>query len=179
MLKKLTIVLGMAVAVAGTTTVSSFVFVPEAHAGWYNKAKKGLKKIGRGAKSGAKAVGRTAKKGGRKVWNNGGKAVVRGAVIGIAKVGEYEVRGARAGWRGAKRAGKAIGREARKTGWSAKQGGKDAVGAAKRGAKRVGKGAWKAAKCVTIWVCKGKLSPAPRPAGTKGNPRPAVRDHRS
>ncbi len=91
MLKKLTIVLGMAVAVAGTTTVSSFVFVPEAHAGWYKKAKKKAKKA-------AKKVGRTAKKAGM-------TPIIAGA-IGGAKVGEYEVRGVRAGWRGAKRAGK-------------------------------------------------------------------------
>jgi hypothetical protein len=79
MLKKLTIVLGMAVAVAGTTTVSSFVFVPEAHAGWYKKAKKAAK-----------------------------KAALK-TVNGIAKVGEYEVRGAHKVGRGAKRAGKVAG----------------------------------------------------------------------
>jgi len=83
MLKKLTIVLGMAVAVAGTTTVSSFVFVPEAHAGWYKKAKKATKKA--------------AKKAALKTAN------------GIAKVGEYEVRAARKVGRGAKRAGKVAG----------------------------------------------------------------------
>ena len=87
MLKKLTIVLGMAVAVAGTTTVSSFVFVPEAHAGWYKKAKKATKKVGRKAKK-------------------LGKKALRPGIYAGGKVGEYEVRGARAGWRGAKRAGK-------------------------------------------------------------------------
>ncbi len=66
MLKKLTIVLGMAVAVAGTTTVSSFVFVPEAHAGWWSKAKKGAKKVGSTAWRGAKAVGGAAEKIGKK-----------------------------------------------------------------------------------------------------------------
>ena len=90
MLKKLTIVLGMAVAVAGTTTVSSFVFVPEAHAWGYKNIKKAAKKVGRKAKKGAKYIGR------------------KGA-IGIYKVGEYEVRAARKGWRGAKRAGKVAG----------------------------------------------------------------------
>ena len=152
MLKKLTIVLGMAVAVAGTTTVSSFVFVPEAHAGWYKKAKKATKKvgskakkgskyIGRKANKGAKAVGRTAKKGGRKVWNNGGKAVVRRAAIAGAKVGEYEVRGVRAGWRGAKRAGKV--------------------------ARSVGKGFGKMGKCMVMRNCKNTIGPAQ--PGTRSN----------
>ncbi len=141
MLKKLTIVLGMAVAVAGMTTVSSFVFVPEAHAGWYKKAKKAAKKVGSKANKGRKYIGRKAKKGGRKAWNNGGKAIVRGAVIGAAKVGEYEVRGARAGWRGAKRAGKV--------------------------ARSVGKGFGKMGKCMVKRNCKNTIGPAQ--PGTRSN----------
>ena len=126
MLKKLTIVLGMAVAVAGTTTVSSFVFVPEAHAFGLGSIKKAAKKVGRTAKKGGKAVGRTAKK------------ITTGDAVG-----------------------KAASRYGRKTGRVAKRGGR----AFKRSFKCIKKGG-----CSRI---------GPLPAGTKGNPRPAVHDHRS
>ena len=100
MFKKFTIVLGMAVAVAGTTTVSSFVFVPEAQAFGFKSIKKAAKKVGRKVKKSGKAVGRTAKK--------GGKAAVIKGLKGAAKAGEYEVRGFHKVGRGAKRAGRAI-----------------------------------------------------------------------
>ncbi len=94
MLKKLTIVLGMAVAVAGTTTVSSFVFVPEAHAGWYNKAKKATKKVGSIAKSGGKWVGRTAWRG-AKGYVRINKRVAKAEVGYIKKVGKAIGRAAK------------------------------------------------------------------------------------
>jgi hypothetical protein len=101
MLKKLTIVLGMAVAVAGTTTVSSFVFVPEAQAFTHKKIKKAAKKVGRKAKKGGKAVGRTARKGGKKI-KGGAKKVFLGDAVGKAmsrygrKTGRIAKRGGRA-----------------------------------------------------------------------------------
>lgn len=141
MLKKLTIVLGMAVAVAGTTTVSSFVFVPEAQAFGIGSIKKATKKVGRKAKKGGKAVKRTAKK--------GGKAVKR-----TAKKGGKKIKG------GAKKVflgdavGKAMSRYGRKTGRIAKRGG--------RAFKRYVECIQKKGNC-------GRIGPLP--AGTKGNPR--------
>ena len=160
MLKNLTIVLGMAVAVAGTTTVSSFVFVPEAQALGFKSLKKAAKKVGRKAKKGGKVVGRTAKKGGKAVGRTakkGGKAVGR-----TAKKGGKKVRGgARKVFLG-EAVPKAISRYGRKTGRIAKRGG--------RAFKRYVECIQKKGNC-------GRIGPLP--AGTKGNPRPAVRDHRS
>ncbi len=85
MLKKLTIVLGMAVAVAGTTTLSSFVFVPEAQA-W--SIKKAAKKVGRTAKKGGKYIGRKAKKGGKFVGRTAKKG---GKRVGRSKAGRFVV----------------------------------------------------------------------------------------
>ncbi|HUT48636.1 MAG TPA: hypothetical protein VM325_04805 [Alphaproteobacteria bacterium] len=155
MLKKLTIVLGMAVAVAGTTTVSSFVFVPEAQALGIGSIKKVGKKVGRAAKKGGKFVGRKAKK--------GGKAIGRKAKKGGKFVG-------RKTWKG----GKFVGRKAEK-------GGK-AVG---RGAKRAGRAIKSYAKCVKQGGCGriGDLPPGtkgnPRPAVRINRSRAPVTAHRS
>ena len=94
MLKKLTIVLGMAVAVAGTTTVSSFVFVPEAQAIGIGSIKKAGKKVGGAAKKAGKAIGRKAKKGGkaisRKAWK--GSKVARRIAKDYGKMGRCIVK---------------------------------------------------------------------------------------
>ena len=161
MLKKLTIVLGMAVAVAGTTTVSSFVFVPEAQAWGYKNIKKSAKKVGRKAKKGGKAVGRAAKKGGKAVGRTarkGGKAVGRTARKGGKAVGRNGRTFGRSAWK----RGKAAGRVARETG---------------KGIRDAGKGFGEMGKCIVKRNCKATIGPLP--AGTKGNPRPAVRIHRS
>jgi hypothetical protein len=50
-------------APAGLTAVSSFAFVPEAQAGWYKKAKKAAKKVGRTAKKAGKGIGTSVKRG--------------------------------------------------------------------------------------------------------------------
>jgi len=157
MLKKLTIVLGMAVAVAGTTTVSSFVFVPEAQALGIGSIKKVGKKVGRAAKKGGKFVGRKAKK--------GGKAIGRKAKKGGKFVGRKTWKGGKFVGRKAEKGGKFVGRKAEK-------GGK-AVG---RGAKRAGRAIKSYAKCVKQGGC-GRIGDLP--PGTKGNPRPAVRINRS
>ena len=154
MLKKLTIVLGMAVAVAGTTTVSSFVFAPEAQALGIGSFKKAGKKIGRTAKNGGKFIGGKAKKGGKFI---GRKAKKVGKKVG------------RTTWKGGKFIGRKASKGGKRVGRSTWKGGK-AIG---RGAKIYGKmwidggkGLGKMGKCIVKrdWNCGGKIGDLP--AGT-------------
>ena len=115
MLKKLTIVLGMAVAVAGMTTVSSFVFVPEAHAWGYKNIKKAAKKVGSKANKGRKYIQRKAKKGTKVVARGAKRATpyIKRSCIrpsyspgDIVRCGKLAGRTAKRGYEGAKRAGR-------------------------------------------------------------------------
>ena len=98
-------------------------------------------------------------------------------------------KGGKAVGRTARKGGKAVGRTARKGGKKVRSGAREVfLGEAvpkaiarfgrKTGriAKRGGRAFKRQVKCLQTRVC-GRIGPLP--AGTKGNPRPAVRDHRS
>jgi hypothetical protein len=102
MLKKLFVVLAVTFAVAGTTSVTSIAFAPDAQAFGLGSIKKAAKKVGRTVKKGGKAVGREARK--------------RGKLIKKAMTWKTTKEIGRDYGRAAKRAGKAIGRAAKKSG---------------------------------------------------------------
>ena len=117
-MKKLLVVLLMAIAVAGMTTVTSLAFVPEAQAFSIKKAAKKVgravkknRNVGRVSKVVGKAAGRGAKKAGKvvkRVARVNGKAVVRGATKAGKAVKRVARGNGKAVVRVAKKAGKSV-----------------------------------------------------------------------
>jgi len=151
-------------APAAMTTVTSFAFVPEAHAGGYKKAKKAGKKVGSKANKGRKYIGRKAKK--------GAKAVGRGAKKVAKAIGRnrwarriYKLKNpdVRVIYRSAKRAGKAIVRKGR---------------AVQRAAKKLAKEYGKRRKCIVIRRCKPTIGRRQLGARQSNRLRSVVRVHR-
>jgi hypothetical protein len=150
MLKKLFVVLAVTFAVAGTTSVTSIAFAPNAQAFGLGSIKKAAKKVGRTVKKGGKAVGREARK--------------RGKLIKKAMT-----------WKTTKEIGRDYGRAAKRAGTAIGRGGK----AVERAAKKTGRGYREMAKCVAKGGCDGRIGPQQPGTVSDHRRRPIVSDHRS